>query len=811
MAARIIDGTAVARDIRAEVAAEAAQLRAEGTVPGLAVVLVGSDPASEVYVRSKTRACHEAGMHSRLVQLPAHTTADELFGTIDGLNADPGIHGMLIQLPLPSHLNPKTFLERVNPAKDVDGFHPMNVGRAFVGDPNGFVPATPEGIMELLRRERIDTHGKHAVIVGRSLIVSKPLASLLMAPGPNATVTLCHRHTVDLAQHTRMADILVVAVGKPGLITAEMVKPGAAVFDVGVTRVDDPDAPKGYVIKGDVDFDGVSRVASAITPVPGRRGADDHRDAAAQHHHRGAPGARPGPPPHAGRRAVTWDLFSAAAAASKPEPLNETRNEDMARLVAAQQADAGFPDDPIEAVVELETPAEPGILGLLPVKAKRGKRSASKAQAEAPEGGWTPSTLNSAARHLIEGMFPALWVSGEVSNFTRARSGHCYFSLRDRDAQIRCVMWRDEAKRLPTQPAEGMEVRVLGRLTIYEGRGEFQLVVSELEAKGEGLFKLAIDRLRVKLETEGLTSPHRKRPIPAHPACVGVVTSSAGAALRDVISVIRRRAPWTRIVLSAARVQGEGAAAEIAAAIRRIGAAGCADVLIVGRGGGSIEDLWAFNEEVVARAIAESPVPVISAVGHETDFTIADLVADLRAPTPSAAAEAAVPDANAVRRELQDLRERMARCTPRAGGARPRDAVRHAPGPARRRPAAGPPPPRAGGLARRPAARAVAAFHARSRLRRSAGPRRPRPAPHRRLRAGGELPAACGGRDGGGAGGGEVRRIRRRLSVSAGSESAPSARLGSHLPRNCRGRLGLPMGRCVVARAGSSPDTAGEV
>jgi exodeoxyribonuclease VII large subunit len=356
---------------------------------------------------------------------------------------------------------------------------------------------------------------------------------------------------------------------------------------------------------------------------------------------------------------VTWDLFSSAAA-SKPEPLNETRNEDVARLVAARQADAGFPDDPIEAVVELET--APEVLSLLPAKARRGKRAA-KAQVEAPEGGWTPSSLNSAARHLIEGMFPALWVSGEISNFTRARSGHCYFSLRDRDAQIRCVMWREEAKRLPTQPAEGMEVRVLGRLTIYEGRGEFQLTVSELEAKGEGLFKLAIDRLRAKLETEGLTAAHRKRPIPAHPACVGVVTSSAGAALRDVISVIRRRAPWTRIVLSAARVQGEGAAQEIAEAIRRIGAAGCADVLIVGRGGGSTEDLWAFNEEVVARAIADSPVPVISAVGHETDFTIADLVADLRAPTPSAAAEAAVPDANAVRRELSDLRERMARCT----------------------------------------------------------------------------------------------------------------------------------------------------
>jgi methylenetetrahydrofolate dehydrogenase (NADP+)/methenyltetrahydrofolate cyclohydrolase len=269
MAARIIDGTAVARGIRDEMAHEVERLGAEGTVPGLAVVLVGSDPASEVYVRSKARACEEAGMHSRVVQLSENTTADELFGVIDGLNADPGVHGILVQLPLPHHLNPKSFLERVHPAKDVDGFHPMNVGRAFVGDPNGFVPATPAGIMELLRRERIETHGKHAVIVGRSLIVSKPLASLLMAPGPNATVTLTHRHTVDLASHTRMADILVVAVGKPGLITPDMVKPGAAVFDVGVTRVADLAAPKGYVIRGDVDFEAVAEKASAITPVPG--------------------------------------------------------------------------------------------------------------------------------------------------------------------------------------------------------------------------------------------------------------------------------------------------------------------------------------------------------------------------------------------------------------------------------------------------------------------------------------------------------------------------------------------------------------
>ncbi|MDB4951147.1 MAG: Exodeoxyribonuclease 7 large subunit, partial [Gemmatimonadetes bacterium] len=318
---------------------------------------------------------------------------------------------------------------------------------------------------------------------------------------------------------------------------------------------------------------------------------------------------------------MTWDLFTSAGRESLE---SESRNAELARQVAAQEADAGFP------------------------AAKRARQAS-----------WTVGEVNAAARDLVEGYFPPMWVAGEVSNFTKARSGHCYFTLRDRDAQLRCVMWRDDARRLPTQPAEGMEVRALGRLTVYPSRGEFQLGVAELEAKGEGLWKLAFQQLHTKLEAEGLTSPLRRRPIPRHPACVGIVTSSAGAALHDVVTVIRRRAPWTRIVLSAARVQGEGAAQEVADAIRRIGRAGCADVLIVGRGGGSVEDLWAFNEEVVARAIAECPVPVISAVGHETDVTIADLVADLRAPTPSAAAEAAVPDGEHVRAELAALSVRL--------------------------------------------------------------------------------------------------------------------------------------------------------
>lgn len=267
--ARIIDGAAISQAIRGEVAEQVRALSDEDVVPGLTVVLVGDDPASEVYVGGKTRACEAAGMRSRTIWLPASVDRDELFGVIDGLNADQDVHGILVQLPLPEHLPYKAVLERIDPDKDVDGFHPLNAGLSFVGDRRGYVPATPAGIMEILRREEVPTRGRHVVIVGRSLIVSKPLASLLMAPGPDATVTLTHKYTVNLAAHTRMADILVVAVGKPGLITADMVKPGATVIDVGVTRVPDESAEKGYRIAGDVEFDAVREVASAITPVPG--------------------------------------------------------------------------------------------------------------------------------------------------------------------------------------------------------------------------------------------------------------------------------------------------------------------------------------------------------------------------------------------------------------------------------------------------------------------------------------------------------------------------------------------------------------
>jgi exodeoxyribonuclease VII large subunit len=283
------------------------------------------------------------------------------------------------------------------------------------------------------------------------------------------------------------------------------------------------------------------------------------------------------------------------------------------------------------------------------------------AQQQPAEQALSVSAVNALAKQVIEGSIPPLRVQGEVTGWKRYASGHCYFCLRDADAQLRAVMFRGDAQRLPAAPDEGMQVRALGTLTLYEKRGEYQLVVRELEGLGAGgLWRLAFEKLRTKLEAEGLLAPARKRPIPAFPSVVGVVTSPVGAVFQDIRNVIGRRAPWTRIVLAPAKVQGDGAAAEIAAALDRLGRAGLADVIIVGRGGGALEDLWAFNEESVARAIAASPVPVISAVGHETDYTIADLVADLRAPTPSAAAEHAVPDRLALGRQFDSLHARMA-------------------------------------------------------------------------------------------------------------------------------------------------------
>jgi len=269
--AELIDGVSIAREIRQEVAEKAARLIERGVQPGLAVVLVGEDPASTVYVRSKGRASEEAGMHSLTIRLQATTTQAELLECIATLNADPLIHGILVQMPLPPQLNPDAVIRAIDPRKDVDGFHPVNVGKLLIGERDGFVPCTPAGIQELLRRSNVETSGAECVIVGRSNIVGKPMAALLMqdAVGANGTVTVCHRHTRDLGLHTRRADILIVAAGRAGLVTADMIRPGAVVIDVGMNRIDDPTSPRGYRLVGDVDFEPVSRVASRITPVPG--------------------------------------------------------------------------------------------------------------------------------------------------------------------------------------------------------------------------------------------------------------------------------------------------------------------------------------------------------------------------------------------------------------------------------------------------------------------------------------------------------------------------------------------------------------
>jgi methylenetetrahydrofolate dehydrogenase (NADP+) / methenyltetrahydrofolate cyclohydrolase len=264
MSAKILDGVALAKAIRAEVAAEVARLAGDGRRPGLAAVLVGEDPASAVYVRSKGKATEEAGMYSETIRQPATISEAELLGIVDRLNADPKIHGILVQLPLPKHIDSEKVLFRIDPAKDVDGFHPVNVGRLVTGDRKAFRPATPYGVQQMLVRNGIETRGANAVIVGRSNIVGKPMANLLVQQGSggDATVTVCHSKTKDLPGVTRSADILIAAIGKAEFVTADMVREGAVVIDVGMNRTDD-----GLV--GDVDFESVREVAGAITPVPG--------------------------------------------------------------------------------------------------------------------------------------------------------------------------------------------------------------------------------------------------------------------------------------------------------------------------------------------------------------------------------------------------------------------------------------------------------------------------------------------------------------------------------------------------------------
>ncbi len=280
----------------------------------------------------------------------------------------------------------------------------------------------------------------------------------------------------------------------------------------------------------------------------------------------------------------------------------------------------------------------------------------------------TPSQLNTLARDILEGSFPLIWVEGELGNVTRPASGHLYFTLKDARAQIRCAMFKPKSQGLRFIPREGLHVLARGRLTLYEARGDYQLVIDHLEEAGEGALRRAFEQLKARLTAEGLFDEARKRPLPTHLHRLAVITSPSGAAVRDVLSVLGRRFPLLEVDILPVQVQGEAAPAQIVSMLQRAGASGRYDAVLITRGGGSLEDLWAFNDEHLARAIAASPIPVVSAVGHETDFSLSDFAADLRAPTPSVAAELLVPDRRdllgrlrVLQRRVEDLQQRRLR------------------------------------------------------------------------------------------------------------------------------------------------------
>ena len=265
----VIDGKAVAASVLEECRAEVQELKAKGIIPGLAVVLVGDDPASHVYVGSKVRTCGDLGLYSRKIELPAITTQEELLAVVRELNSDPAVHGILVQSPPPKHIDEEEVIRAIDPRKDVDGFHPENVAKLVLEDSSGFVPCTPAGCMRLLAASGVKTAGAEAVVIGRSMIVGKPMALLLMAKGSDATVTVAHSRSKDLPAICRRADIIVAAVGRPEMVKADWVKEGAVVIDVGINRVDDPSTKKGYRLVGDVAYDEVAPKCAAITPVPG--------------------------------------------------------------------------------------------------------------------------------------------------------------------------------------------------------------------------------------------------------------------------------------------------------------------------------------------------------------------------------------------------------------------------------------------------------------------------------------------------------------------------------------------------------------
>ncbi len=369
----------------------------------------------------------------------------------------------------------------------------------------------------------------------------------------------------------------------------------------------------------------------------------------------------PEPPPPPSRRDVGEALFGPprrspaakrapappVAAATAPPPVVDPyarptpEMEAFAALAAAAGLDAASSEAELSAAVDAMLAEPTSAPGAIP--------------GATPAAAVTVSTLTQTLKDVVEGAFVPLWVRGEISDFKAHRNGHFYFCLRDQVAQVRCVMWSRDVRRLPAMPDDGMQVVALGQLSVYAARGDLQVVVKALEAQGDGLWRKALEQTRAKLAADGLLDPLRKRALPRYPRRVAVITSPDGAALHDVVAVARRRSPLVEIVVVPAKVQGDGAADELRVAVERVGRWRDVDVVIIGRGGGAREDLWAFNDERLARAVAACPVPTVSAVGHEVDVTLCDLVADLRAPTPSAAAEAVVPVLAEVRDDVHAL------------------------------------------------------------------------------------------------------------------------------------------------------------
>ena len=371
-------------------------------------------------------------------------------------------------------------------------------------------------------------------------------------------------------------------------------------------------------------------------------------------------GSRPSAEASGSPRSPGKRTRSGKGVAETREPRAESRLKAESR---AQSAEGRLPAESREPRAEgIQTRAEIPIEEQIP--------GASPASAV------SVATLTQTTKDVLEGAFLPLWVRGEISDFKAHRNGHWYFCLRDASAQVKCVVWARDQRRIPAPPDEGMQVAALGQLTLYAARGDLQLSVKAIEAEGDGLWRKALEITRLRLEAEGLLAAERKRPLPRFPTRVAVVTSPDGAAFHDVVAVARRRAPHVEIVLVPAKVQGEGAPEELIEAIERVGRWGGADVVIVGRGGGAREDLWAFNDERLARAVAACPVPTISAVGHEADITLCDHVADLRAPTPSAAAEAAVPTREELVAVLAAVRDALASSVSRTV-AEAGDRLRH--------------------------------------------------------------------------------------------------------------------------------------